>query len=110
MEEFTTLAEDGALFLIMSVFAVMKQMIAADEKIKWRLTFSKVFINLVAGIGFYSFLLSHRDWYANWPQKIGVIMLSVYVGSRLIDIIVDKFFKWIMDFDFKELLRRLFDL
>ena len=102
MERYRGLLEDGVILLIMSVFTVLKQMINEEGSIHWGKTFAKVFVNLVAGWGFYSFLMAYKPWYGEYPQKVGVIMIMVYAGSKLIDLVVDAIYK----FNFKEIIRR----
>ena len=110
MERYRGLVEDGFIFLLMAVFTAMKQLLAGEGEIDWRRTFAKIFVNMIAGVGIYSFLLSYKPWYGEYPQKVGVIMFVVYAGSRFIDLIVDKLFDWIKKTDFKELLRVLFNM
>jgi hypothetical protein len=110
MERYRGLIEDGAIFLLMAVFTAMKQLLVDDSEIDWPRTFSKIFTNLIAGVGFYSFLLAYKPWYCEYPQKVGIIMLVTYGGSRLIDIGIDKFFKWIRNTDFKDIIRKILDL
>lgn len=110
MERWRALAEDGVLFLIMSIFAVMKQMIGTGGRILWGQALTKLFTNLVAGVGFYSFLLSYKEWYGEYPQKVGVIMFVVYTGSRVIDTLVDRMFMWLKKINFKELIKKLLEL
>jgi hypothetical protein len=110
MERYRGLIEDGAIFLLMAVFTAMKQLLSDEGEINWRKTFAKIFTNLIAGVGLYSFLLSYKPWYGEYPQKIGVIMFVVYAGSRVIDIFVDKVFKWFKGIDMKEFIRKLFNL
>lgn len=107
LREFT---EDSVIFLIMAIFSVMRNLIASDEPINWTKSIAKVFSNLVAGVGFYSFLLSYRPWYGEYPQKIGIIMVVTYTGSKLVDLLVDKLFIWLKGIDFKSIIRKLFDL
>ena len=110
MERYRGLIEDGAIFLLMAVFTAMKQILVDEGHIDWPKTFSKIFSNLFAGIGLYSFLLAYKPWYGEYPQKVGIIMIVTYTGSRLIDIIVDKFFVWLRNTDFKEIVRKIMNL
>ena len=110
MERYKGLLEDGAIFLLMAIFTAMKQMLSGDGEINWGKTFAKVISNLIAGIGIYSFLLSYKPWFHEYPQKVGVIMFVVYAGSRFIDLVVDKLFDWFKTTDFKEIIRILFKL
>jgi len=107
MERYRGLIEDGAIFLLMSIFTALKQLLADDGEINWGKTFAKIITNLLAGVGIYSFLLSYKPWFHEYPQKIGVIMFVVYIGSRLIDLVVDKSFDWLKGVDFKAILRIL---
>lgn len=106
MEKYKELIEDGIILAIMSVFTVLKQMLNDEGRINWCKTLTKVFTNLVAGWGFYSFLLAYKPWYGEYPQKVGVIMITVYGGSRLIDVVVDTLY----NFDFKEIIRKWLNL
>lgn len=110
MEKYRGIFEDGAIFLLMSLFTALKQILADEGEIDWPRTFAKVFTNLIAGVGIYSFLLSYKPWYGEYPHKVGIIMIVVYAGSRVIDVVVDKFFTWLTKTDFKEILRKLFGL
>ena len=110
MERYRGLIETGAIFLVGAVMSAMKQLLADEGEIDWRKTFARVLSNILAGVGIYSFLLSYRPWFNEYPQKIGVIMFLVYVGSRLIDVLVDKLFDWIKYTNFKEILRILFGI
>lgn len=110
MEKYRGLFEEAFIFLLMSVFTAMKQLINREGEIDWTSTFAKVFTNLVAGVGIYSFLLSYKDWYGQYPQKVGVIMFVVYSGSRIIDLFVDKFLDWLRNTDFKDIIRKIFNL
>ena len=102
MERYRGFVEEGMIFMIMSIFTVLKQMLREGDDVDWKKSLIKVFTNLVAGWGFYSFLLAYKPWYGEYPQKIGVIMVMVYAGSKLIDIVVDAVYK----FDFKEIIKR----
>jgi hypothetical protein len=102
MERYRNLLEDGVIIGIMAVFTVLKQMINEDGEIHWGRTIAKVFTNFVAGWGFYSFLMAYKPWYSEYPQKVGIIMITVYGGSKLIDVIVDAVYK----LDFKEIIKR----
>jgi len=110
MERYRALAEDGVIFLVMAVFSVIKQILMDEEVIDWRKLFAKLFVQVVAGVGFYSFLLSYKPWYGEYPQKVGIIMIVTYMGSRLIDLVVDKTFKWIRKVDLKVLIKKLLEL
>jgi len=110
MDRYRGLVEDGAIFLLMAVFTAMKQILVDDGEIDWTKTFSKIFTNIIAGVGFYSFLLAYKPWYGEYPQKVGIIMVVTYTGSKLIDIVVDKFFVWLRKTDFKEIIRKLMNL
>jgi hypothetical protein len=110
MERYRGLIEDGAIFLLMAVFTAMKQILVDDGEIDWGRTITKIFVNLIAGVGVYSFLLSYQDWYGQYPQKVGIIMLVVYGGSRMIDLFVDALFKWLKNIDLKEVLKKLLNL
>ena len=110
MERYRGLIEDGAIFLLMAVFTVMKQLLVEEGEINWSKSIAKVFVNFVAGVGFYTLLLSYQDWFGQYPQKVGVVMIVTYVGSKTIDIFVDKFYDWFKKFDFKDLIRRLMNL
>ena len=104
------LKNDGLIFLIMGILAVMKDMVSTDTAINWRKALSKLFIKIVAGVGFYSFLLSYKPWYGEYPQKIGVIMVAVYMGDKIIDIFVEKGFAWLKKFDIKTFIKKMLEL
>lgn len=106
MERYQGIIEDIAIFVLMAVFSVIKQVVADDGEIPWKKVFTKIFSNFVAGAGFYSFLLAYKPWYGEYPQKVGVIMIVVYAGSRLIDVVVDAIYKM----DFKEIIKRWMNL
>lgn len=95
MERYRGLIEDGAIFLLMAVFTVMKQILVDEGQINWGKTFAKIFVNIIAGVGFYTFALSYKPWYGEYPQKIGVIMIVTYAGSKLIEIVVDKIYNFV---------------
>jgi hypothetical protein len=102
MEKYTRLFEDGVIILIMSVFTVLNQMLGEEGQIPWGRIFAKLFTNFVAGWGFYYALIAYDGLMADFPQKVPAIMISTYVGSRLIDTIVDGLYK----LNWKEILRR----
>lgn len=110
MERFKSLAEDGIIFAVMGILSIMKELLAKDEPIEWGKIFTKFFINLVSGVGVYSFLLSYKEWYGEYPQKIGVIMFATYTGSKVIDLVVDKVYVWIKNGGIKEIIRKILDL
>ena len=92
MERYRGLIEDGAIFLLMAVFTVMKQLLVEEGEINWGKTFAKIFVNIVAGVGFYTFVISYDSWFSDYPQKVGTIMVVTYAGSKLIEIVVDKIY------------------
>lgn len=102
MERYKVLVEEGAIFLLMSVFTVLKQLVSEEGSINWGKSFAKVFINLISGWSLYSFLLAYKPWYGEYPQKIGVIMFVVYGGTKLIDLTIDAVYK----LNFKEIVKR----
>lgn len=110
MEKYQYLVEDAVIFLIMAIFSVMRNLVNSDKPISWAKSFTKMLSNLVAGLGLYSFLLSYKSWYGEYPQKIGVIMLVTYAGSKMIDLIVDKIFDWIKKLDFRKIIKKLLEL
>ena len=110
MDRFRGLAEDSAIFLVMSIFSVIRTMISSDKPIEWGRSIARMFSNLVAGVGFYSFLLSYKEWYGEYPQKIGVIMFVTYAGSRVVDLFTDKIYTWIKKTDIRQLIKNIIDL
>jgi hypothetical protein len=106
MEKYRGLIEDGVILGIMAVFTVLKQILAEEGQINWGKTLAKTFTNFVAGWGFYSFLQAYKPWYGEYPQKVGVIMVTVYGGSKLIDLVVEGIYK----LDFKEIIKRWLNL
>lgn len=110
MDRYRGLVEDGVIFLLMAVFTAIKQLLLEKGLINWAKTISKVFTNLIAGVGFYTFIISYEPWASKFPQKIGVIMMVVYAGSRLIDLVVDKLFEWFKTTDFKLIIKILFGI
>lgn len=102
MEKYRALFEEGIILVIMALFTLLKEMINQTGPIHWAKSAAKFFTNLVAGWGFYSFLLAYKPWYGEYPQKVGVIMVVVYGGSRIIDLVVDAIYK----LNFKEIIRR----
>ena len=102
MEKYTRLFEDGVIILIMAVFTVLNQMLGQEGKIPWGKMSAKLFTNFVAGWGFYYGLIAYNISMQDFPQKVPAIMISTYVGSRLIDTVVDGIYK----LDWKEILRR----
>lgn len=106
MERFRALAEDSLIFLVMAIFSVMREGLKSDKAINWRKTFMRVFTNFVAGVGFYSFLISYKPWFSQYPQKIGTVMVVVYAGSHLIDIVVDKIYEGITLENLKKLINK----
>ena len=110
MERFRSLAEDGVIFIIMGILSIMKELISQDGPIEWGKISAKFLINLISGVGVYSFLLSYKEWYGEYPQKIGVIMFATYTGSKIIDLVVDRLYVWMKHGGIKELIRKLFNL
>ena len=110
MERYRGLIEDGAIFALMAIFTAMKQILADEGEVDWGRTIAKIFVNLVAGVGLYTFVISYKPWASEFPQKVGVIMIVVYVGSRLIDLFVDKLFIWVKNLDIKDIIRKLMNL
>ena len=101
---------DGVIFLLMGIVAVIKDMVGSEQKINWPKLWSKLFTKIAVGAGFYSFLLSYKPWYGEYPQKVGIIMIAVYVGDKIIDVIADKLFAFFKKFDLKTLIKKLFEL
>ena len=106
VERFKFVVEDGLIILIMAIFKVLKELLNTVGPIDWPKFFIKIFTNFIAGMGFYSFLLAYKEWYGQYPQKVGVIMVVVYAGSNLIDVVVEAIYK----FDFKEMIKRWMQL
>lgn len=104
------LRNDGLIFLIMGVLAVLRDMLAKRERIIWRIFFTKFFVKVASGVGFYTFLLSYKPWYGEYPQKVGVIMIAVYIGDKVIDIFIEKGFRWLHTFDIRTFVKKFFDL
>lgn len=104
------LRNEGLIFIIMGVVAVMRDMLSKKDKIFWCPLLIKFFTKVSTGAGFYAFLLSYKPWYGQYPQKIGVIMIAVYIGDKVIDIFIEKILKWLYKFDIKTLIKKLFDL
>jgi len=110
MDRFKDIGETILLFVIMGIFTILKSGLSKQSRWDiWR-SLSKFFVNIIAGVGFYSFLLSYKDWFGSYPQKIGVIMFTVYIGSRLIDLVVDKSFETLKGMNLKEIIKHLFNL
>lgn len=93
MERLKSLVETGAIFTIMAIFAVMKDALSKDGVINWKKSFMKGFVNFVAGVGFYSAIIAYKPNLDNYPQRIFVIMFVTYIGSKLLDIMVDKVYE-----------------
>lgn len=108
MEKFKDLIELIFLFGIMGIFSVLKH--GLNKENKWNVwkALSKFLVNVIAGVGFYSFLLSYNPWHGEYPQKIGVIMFVTYIGSRLIDLLVDKTLDGLRSMNIKELIKHFF--
>ena len=104
------LREEGIIFITMGVIAVMRDMLAKKDKINWCQFIIKFLTKVSTGVGFYTFLLSYKPWYGEYPQKVGVIMIAVYIGDKVIDIFIEKIFKWLYKFDIKTLIKKLFEL
>jgi hypothetical protein len=103
MERFRAFIEGDAIILaIMALFTFLKQSINEPGPIHWAKAFTKVFTNFVAGWGFFSLVMAYDARLGEYPQKVGVIMITVYAGSRLIDIVVDGLYR----LNFKEIIRR----
>ena len=110
MERFKGLADTTFWFLLMGLLTIIKQGMKEEGKWDWRRALSKFFVNVIAGVGFYSFLLSYKPWYGEYPQKVGVIMVVVYAGSSLIDIVTDKLIDAFRNGWVKEIVKKLFNL
>lgn len=110
MERFRGLGETLLLFIVMGIFSIIQS--GLRKRSKWNIwkSLGKFFVNVVAGVGFYSFLLSYDGWHGEYPQKIGVIMLATYIGSRLIDLVVDKSFDALKRMDIKEFIKHMLKL
>jgi hypothetical protein len=68
-------------------------LLAEEGKVDWLRIIFKTVSNLIAGIALYSFLVSYKPWYGEYPQKTGIIIVLVYAGSRGIDLIADRLVK-----------------
>ncbi len=101
---------DGVIFLVMGILAVMKDMLSTNTELNWKKAVSKLFIKITVGVGFYSFLLSYKPWYGEYPQKIGVIMVATYMGDKIIDILVEKGYQFFKKFNIKVLIKKLLEL
>ena len=83
------------VFLTGGLFSGMKQLLSEEGKIDWLRLFLRMFSNLIAGVALYSFLISYKPWYGEYPQKTGIIIVLVYAGSRGIDLLADKVMEYI---------------
>jgi len=110
MERFKEVGETFLWFIIMWIFSILQSGLSKADKWNIWKSLGKFFVNVVAGVGFYSFLLSYSSWHGNYPQKIGVIMLATYIGSRLIDLIVDKSFEALKTMNIKEFIKHMLKL
>ena len=104
------LRNEGVIFIFMGIVAVMRDMLSKKDKIYWHQLGLKFLTKVSTGVGLYTFLLSYKPWYGQYPQKIGVIMIAVYIGDKVIDIFMEKMFRWLYKFDIKTLIKKLFDL
>jgi hypothetical protein len=98
-------AGDALILAIMAIFTFLKQSINESGKINWTKGFVKIFTNFVAGWGFYYAIIAYWTDLSQYPQKVPVIMVATYAGSRLIDIVVDKIYK----LNFKNIIRKWLD-
>lgn len=110
MDRFQGVGETILWFILMGVFSLLQSGLSKPEKWNVWKALGKFFVNVVAGVGFYSFLLSYKSWFGDYPQKIGVIMLATYIGSRLIDLLVDKSFDALKKMDIKEFIKHMLKL
>lgn len=108
MDKMKDLIEIIFWFVIMGIFSVLKHGLKKESKWNIWKSLSKFFVNVIAGVGFYSFLLSYNQWHGEYPQKIGVIMFVTYIGSRLIDLLVDKTLDGLRAMNIKDFLKHFF--
>jgi len=97
-------------FILMGFLAIMKEGMGRKTPWEWKTAFVKFLTNIIAGVGFYSFILSYWPWYGENPQRIWVIMIVVYGGNTFIDIVINKIAMFLKGFDMKELIKKLFNL
>jgi hypothetical protein len=95
MEKWKWILEEGVIFLAGTIFSAMKTLLGEEGEIMWLRIFLKAFSNLIAGVALYSFLISYKPCYSEYPQKTGVIIVLVYAGSRGVDLIAEKVLKWV---------------
>ena len=95
MEKWKWLFEDGLIFLAGSIFSAMKTLLGEEGQIDWLRIVFKTISQLIAGVALYSFLISYKPWYSEYPQKTGVIIVLVYAGSRGVDLISERILRLI---------------
>jgi len=110
MDKFKDLIETSAWFILMGLLTVIKDGMGHEKAWNWKLSAAKFFTNIVAGVGFYSFVLSYKPYYGEYPQKIWVIMLVVYGGNKFIDAIVERIAIMIKKFSFKKFIQKIIEL
>ena len=104
------LVEVILLFLVMAIFSVAKRGLNREENWNIGKTLTKVFVNFIAGVSLYSVLISYDERFGDYPQKLGVAMFVTYIGSKVIDILVDKTFDNLSWKKIKEYLIKLIEL
>lgn len=107
MERIRSIIETGSIFAIMAVFSVMKEALSKEGAINWKKSFMKGFVNFVAGVSFYSVLISYKPQIDNYPQRIGAIMFVTYIGSKLLDILVDRTYDFFKKENLKSFINKL---
>lgn len=95
MEKWKWVFEEGPIFLAGAIFSAMKTILSDEGPIDWLKIIVRTVSNVIGGVALYSFLISYKPWYGEYPQKTGVIIVLVYAGSRGIDLLADKVVTWI---------------
>lgn len=110
MEWIKEFGEVLLLFVVGGIFSVVKHGLKKEGKWNIWKSLTKFFVNIISGITLYVFLLSYKEWYGEYPQKIGVIMMVTYIGSRLIDLLVDKSFEGLRSMNIKDFIKHMLKL
>ena len=100
--ELREILETILIFLIMGILSVIAKLQKSESKLNLREKFNIFYVNTVAGWGLFSLLVSYKDWFGNYPQKVFTIMTVVYVGFNVLEYIkrqniVGKFIEFIIN-------------